>query len=151
MPQRPLYLAGTVDSAGPLKDLMTRPVIKVGLSTKISAIEALFNEFKIHHIPVVDDQDHIQGMISENDVKRYKNWSARTQNNPPEHLSVSTVKAEEVMSEKVLSINESANLIEAATIMNAHRFHCLPVVNDQHVLVGILTAHDLIRLAYPGS
>lgn len=152
MPQRPLYLNGTIDSSGPIAELMTRPVVKVSTSTKISEVVALLRQFEIHHIPVVDDKDHLQGMISSNDLTRYERWDrqAGTISNDASN-ALSQLTAGELMSSNAVSIHQDKTLLDVAGLMNAHRFHCLPVVDDLERLVGILTAHDLIRLAYPGS
>lgn len=142
MPQRPLAALLSVDVDVPLERLMTRPVITAGLTVGLADIRALFERFAIHHVPIVDDAGAPAGMVSANDLERAGRWGV--------HAAEETC-ARDVMSSPVATVSVADSLAEAAALINRRRFHCLPVVDAEGKIAGILTAHDLIRLAYPGS
>ncbi len=44
-------------------DIMTRQPKKVGLQTKISEIQRIMNQYKIHNVLVTDDDNHLLGIV----------------------------------------------------------------------------------------
>ncbi|PDW00537.1 CBS domain-containing protein [Candidatus Viridilinea mediisalina] len=58
------------------------------------------------------------------------------------------MKAREIMTQAVISINEAATVEDAARLLARNRISGLPVVNAEGLLVGLVSEHDLI--AKPG-
>jgi CBS-domain-containing membrane protein len=54
------------------------------------------------------------------------------------------MKASEIMTRDVICILDSAMVEDAARLLARHRISGLPVVNEQGMLVGLVTEHDLI-------
>lgn len=52
----------------------------------------------------------------------------------------------EAMTRGLVTIHESAQVYEAAQLMDAHRVHGLPVVDAERKLVGVLSQTDLLRV-----
>ena len=142
MPQRPLAPPLSVDADARLGDLMTRPVVTAGQTVGLREVRALLERFEIHHLPIVDAAGVAVGMVSANDLDRAGRWAVHAGDD---------ALARDVMSAPVRTLSVDDTLLEAASLLNRHRFRCLPVVDDEGRVAGILTAHDLIRLAYPGS
>ncbi len=59
------------------------------------------------------------------------------------------MKIEQYMKQNVISIPISASLTDAADLYAHHRIGTLPVVDEQHKLVGILHMRDLLDLIMP--
>jgi CBS domain-containing protein len=59
---------------------------------------------------------------------------------------VVAVTARELMSHPVYNILQSATLEQAATLMIERKVNPIPVVDDNHNLVGIVSRADLVRL-----
>ena len=55
------------------------------------------------------------------------------------------MRAKDVMSDGVMSINAAASVLEAARLLVNARVSAMPVVDDQGFMVGILSEADLIR------
>lgn len=126
----------------PITTIMSDEVITVSLDTDFVKLQELMKDFIIHHIPVVDDKNQLCGMVSRNDLlreyTRYLNDNAGT-NSAPDLI------ASDVMVSDVTTINDSADIKEAAQIMIDREFHSVPVVDAQHHVVGIVTSTDLIE------
>lgn len=60
-------------------------------------------------------------------------------------IPIDALKAIEIMSAPVVTINEDASLEEAAKLMSRKRIKKLPVVSDEK-LVGIITSTDLVKV-----
>ena len=52
----------------------------------------------------------------------------------------------EAMTRGLVTIHENAQPYEAAQLMDAHRVHGLPVVDEQRNVVGIISQTDLLRV-----
>ena len=56
-----------------------------------------------------------------------------------------TLNVEAIMSKDPVTIWVDHTIKEAAEVLSSSPFHSLPVVNDEHELLGIVTSADLIR------
>src|SRR2546426_5345904 len=54
------------------------------------------------------------------------------------------MKAEDVMTTKVVTITEEQSKQQAARLLSQHRISGLPVVNNDYVVVGVVTEFDVI-------
>jgi len=54
------------------------------------------------------------------------------------------MKAEDVMTTTVITITEHQTTQQAARLLSQHRISGLPVVNDDNVVVGVVTEYDVI-------
>ncbi len=54
------------------------------------------------------------------------------------------MQVKEIMQQPVLTVNEETTLAETAQLMLAHKIGCVPVVNAQGKLSGIITESDFV-------
>src|SRR5260370_24021633 len=54
------------------------------------------------------------------------------------------MKDEDVMTIKVITVTEDQTKQQAARLLSQHRISGLPVVNNDHVVVGVVTEYDVI-------
>ncbi|MBD3300783.1 MAG: CBS domain-containing protein [Candidatus Moranbacteria bacterium] len=52
------------------------------------------------------------------------------------------MQVKEIMTKEVISANEDTTIVEISKILEKHKFHGLPIVNDNDELVGIVTESD---------
>lgn len=127
-----------------VRNLMTLDVQVVHPDDSIATIRDVMNAKHIRHVPVVDDDGGIVGLVSERDLLRR---AAGLEGEVP--LSVSrdvsaTVKASEVMTWPVETIEADDDAATAAAVMLDNKYGCLPVL-EQGALAGILTEADFVR------
>jgi acetoin utilization protein AcuB len=123
---------------------MSHPVITMSPELPIVDALNLMKRERIRRAPVVRDGKMI-GIVSDKDLL---NASA----SPATSLSVwelnyllSKITVKEVMSKKVLSVNENTPIEEAARIMADNKIGGLPVTRGEDV-VGIITETDLFKI-----
>ncbi len=63
-----------------------------------------------------------------------------------EMRKVTAVNARQLMTSPVISIRDSATLTEVATLMVDRRINPIPVLNDDLMVVGIVSRSDLVRI-----
>jgi len=100
----------------------------------------------IRHIPIVDDDKCVLGLVTQRDVLAAIEPEAIQKAKSASHEVRSSVNLSEIMSKNVSVIHQSDSLRQAALYLQAHKYGCLPVVDDDR-LVGIITDSDFIDIA----
>ena len=54
------------------------------------------------------------------------------------------MKAEDVMTTRVITVTENQTKQQAARLLSQHRISGLPVINADNVVVGVVTEYDII-------
>lgn len=123
---------------------MTENVITLKRNDKLEKAEKLFKQYKIRHIPVVQD-NAIVGMLSYSDLLRLSFADVTDDNDTAADVMVySMFSIDQIMKKKIVSVSPSNSIKEVAEILAQKEFHALPVVNNNQ-LVGIVTTTDLIN------
>lgn len=128
-------------AAMPVERWMRQPVVTVALETPVSDAVAIMRERGFRHLPVLDDERRLVGIVTDRDLRQLI-LDAATRGGEaelPDELSV-----REVMTWGVLTVRPASDLREAAGIMRERRVGALPVVDAFGEVVGILTERDLI-------
>ncbi len=100
----------------------------------------------IRHIPIVDDDKHVVGLVTQRDVLAAIEPEAVREAESASHEIRSNINLSEIMNRDVSVIHKSDSLRQAALYLQAHKYGCLPVVHDDR-LVGIITDSDFIDIA----
>lgn len=125
--------------------IMTKNPKTVHLKTPISEVGKIFGEGKFHHLPVTDGKELI-GIISYFDLIRvsfeqsFGIGDEKTVYAVLDHL----LDIEAIMTKDPVCIQMTSSIREAAEKLSTGKFHSLPVVNQDHELMGIITSKDLI-------
>lgn len=134
-------------------DLMTRAVVHVHRDAGFKQIAEILAEHDITALPVVDDDEHPVGVVSEADLL----GKQAGQPDPTGVLSTRTPRpgtrtpgeagtADELMTSPAIVARPEWNVVEAARVMADEQVKRLPVVNETDRLVGILSRSDLVRV-----
>jgi CBS domain-containing protein len=115
-------------------DLMTQN--PTSLSPR-EPIRRAFEELElshIHHLPVVDDEGCLVGVVSQRDLLSAGAGSDKTLG--------------EIMVTDVKTLPPTAPAREAAYLILRHAIGCVPICEPGGKLVGIVTDSDFVRVAY---
>jgi CBS domain-containing protein len=118
---------------GHARNLMSEKVFAVGNDTPLAEIGRLLAMETVSGVPVIDDDEHVIGFVSETDV-----LAALLRGEPEELL------ARDVMSQPPIVVDEFMATDDVLALLRQAHIHHLPVVRDG-VLVGIITPHDILR------
>jgi len=104
---------------------------------------------EISHIPVINNGDKLVGIISNNDLlKRSKKLLTETTGTTYSNLHLSSLEAENFMTSDVITVKSSDSIDLAIEILLQKKFHCVPVVNHNDKVVGILSSLDILKSYY---
>jgi len=123
--------------------IMSRNVLFAKPHFSFSEVARLFSEMKIHHLPVIDEDRKLVGIISANDVMRA--YSRLLSEHSGDMAKVDThLKVADLMTSEPVYVCPATSLHKAAELFNNHGIQCLPVVEGTEVK-GIVTSRDLVR------
>lgn len=128
-------IAGNQHSTVMLSDIMSYPVVTVSEKETIDEVAMLLRNLGCTGMPVVDENDHVVGIISRRDFKKIRKAN---------HMQ-SPVKA--FMSRNVITIDHDKSAVEAARLMIKHDIGRIPVLEDRKI-VGIITRSDAMTYFY---
>jgi acetoin utilization protein AcuB len=124
---------------------MTRRPVTVTQDVAINEALSRMREEKVRRLPVLDNKGDLVGIVSEKDLL-YASPSPATSLSMHElHYLLSKITVKDVMTKKVITVNEDTPLEEVARIMADNKIGCTPVMR-QGELVGIVTETDLFKI-----
>ncbi len=129
-----------------VREWMTESVITVKTTTSMLEASKLLKEHNIRRLPVVDENGHVVGIVSDRDIKDASPSKATTLEIHELHYLVSEIKIADIMTKDITTILLTETVEKAAQILEEKGFGSLPVVNQDDVLVGIITDHDIYRI-----
>jgi CBS domain-containing protein len=118
------------------KDIMTTDVVRVTEDMEVRAVAQLFGNEAITGAPVIDEEGHVVGVISQSDLL------AHTLTPSPAALPATTVK--EFMTAVAVTVEEETPLAEVAARMAQHGIHRVVVVDNAQLVRGIVTSMDIV-------
>lgn len=129
-----------------VRDVMTTEVLTLREEDNLEALEEEMRHFDVHHLPVVDG-DKLVGLITHRDILRYA-VSELARSSVVRASNESALRATfvgSVMKRDIQSVAPDATLREAAQLLVKGHYGCLPVVDADNRLVGIITNHDIVE------
>jgi acetoin utilization protein AcuB len=128
-----------------VKERMTRNPITIRPDTPVTEAQAMMKREKIHHLPVMDKDERLVGIVSEKDLLYASPSPASTLSVYEMTSLLAKLRVEKVMSKNVVTAAEDVPLEEAARVMADRGIGGLPIVRGTS-LVGIITESDLFRV-----
>ncbi len=126
-----------------VKDIMTQNPIYVPLDCSVSKAYKLMNENGFSQLPVVDKENKLVGLITENSLEEVS---------PSSNLSdyeinylLSKTKIRDIMQTGIFVITENTIIENAALIIKENRISSICVIDDEKHLSGIITKTDVFK------
>ena len=117
-----------------VESYMSHAPITISEDTDYWKASEIMQDKNLHHIPVVDENEKVVGILTRRDLKI-----------AAMHFGEAQVEVSEVMHSPVVTTAPGEPLAEAAQQMVDHRIGGLPVLDANGQIVGILTETDLLR------
>jgi CBS domain-containing protein len=138
-----------------VKEIMTTDIISVKSDSSAQAVADLIVQHQIHAVPIVNELFELQGIVAEGDffyqhsgpvtMAAYLVNRLTKKKAAPDGANLSAVLVSDIMASPCITIAPTATVEEAGAILVEKNFNTLPVVNDTNTLVGIVTAHDVLK------
>lgn len=129
-----------------INEVMTTNVIRARQDMTVQKVSEIFTEHGIHHIPVVDEDDHLVGIVSDRDVVKHVSPYVGTEQEREQDRETLKLLISHIMTKEPITITEDSRIDTASILLLEHNFSCLPVMDDDDdTLVGIVTWKDLLN------
>ncbi len=126
-------------------DLMTTDVVTLTEDETLAHAQRCMARGRIRHLPVVRE-GRLVGLITHRDLLA-ASFSIFAEVDASEQRRVfDTVRVVEAMHRDVVTVSPELSVSKAARILLENKYGCLPVVDDDHELQGIVTEADFLRL-----
>jgi acetoin utilization protein AcuB len=128
------------------RDFMTPGPVHLIRSATVGEALGLLRELDVRHLPIVDEDGEVVGMLSDRDLRGLGlPWEPTERTDGRFGILVS-----EVMSTDVLSVDADAAAHEIVDLMLEFKVGAVPVVDAENRLVGIVSYIDMLRWLQPG-
>lgn len=127
-----------------VRETMTPDPVVVHPDTSFGDAMELLRAKRIRRLPVVDDKGALVGIVVEKDLLKAAPSPATTLSVYEIPYLLSKLKIKDIMTRRVITVEEDWPLEEAARVMVEHKIGCLPVVRGNKV-IGIITETDIFR------
>lgn len=125
-----------------VKDLMSWPVITIFDNSTVGEAMETLRRKNIRHLPVVDFDQALIGVVSETDLVKVFPNSKELSTFEVNLLSRTPVS--KVMRPKPIFVAPDEIVEKAALMMRSNIISCLPVLDEHQKLVGMISKNDII-------
>jgi CBS domain-containing protein len=115
-----------------VKDIESKPVIISYPTDEISDVAKKLVENQINHLPVVDNEGKLMGIVTSWDIANA--------------IAKGRVKLKDVMTKKVVIAREDEPVDVIARRIDKYEISGLPIVDKDNKVKGMITAEDISRL-----
>ena len=126
-------------------DVMTQEVTTLKRNDQLSLANDIMQLGRIRHLPVLEDDGRLAGILSQRDLFRGALAHALGYGQHAQRKMLDSLLVKEVMSSDVVTTGPDTSLVEAARVLLERKIGCLPVVEGGK-LVGILTEADFVAI-----
>ncbi|MCB9282871.1 MAG: CBS domain-containing protein [Lewinellaceae bacterium] len=140
-----------INNAVTVRQIMTTEVVTVSPNETMEVVHRIFNTSEIHHLPVVNQEGVVVGIVSKSDYYSISNAFPLFRPDLREAANERLFKSllvEDVMTRQVATLSPEDSLTVAAGYFKENIFHAIPIVDRGGKLVGILTTFDLLNYLF---
>ncbi len=129
-----------------VREIMSKHVVTVGMDDSLESVSALLSTRRIHHVVVLDGRA-VVGIVSDRDVLRASSPFMGT--NAERTLDLATLKkrVHQFMTRHPITVDPELPAQDAAKVLLERGISCVPVIDGEGSLQGIVTTRDLLRAA----
>lgn len=125
---------------------MSSDPITIGADIFLPDARRTLNEYHFRHLPVIDDDQKLLGMLTDRDL-RSAYPSSVLSNSERERIyeRVQTTTVREIMSTVCVSLRLDSTIDDALLLFEREKVGALPVIDPDEKLTGIFSVRDLTR------
>jgi len=116
-------------------EVMTSKIVTLRPSNSLQEAIGMMANNSFRHFPVVEDNAHLAGVVSDRDLLRAMNLNK----------DWNSTNVAQLMTQNVVKVRRETSLSAAVEEILTRRINCLPVVEDDDRVCGIVTSTDLLK------
>ena len=127
-----------------ISEIMTVELTTVSPTQSVGKIYETFEDVHYHHLPVTNESKLV-GIISDRDVIRGISGYGGTARDDERNSQFMNRTAADIMTKEMITVDRSTSIDCASILLLENNISCLPVVDLDNKLEGILTWKDILR------
>jgi CBS domain-containing membrane protein len=127
-----------------VENVMSTDVFTLGRNDKLSVADDLMKQRRIRHIPVLNSDGELCGILTQRDLFRGILLKSLGYGSRAEQKLLDSLSIKDAMRDEVLTISPESTLSDAAELMLSNKVGCLPVVDGEQ-LVGMISEADFVK------
>ena len=131
-----------------VRSIMTDDILTLGIDNTLSDARIMMVEKNIRHIPIVNDEHVLMGLVSQRDVLSVEestlfdtNVTVTSRLDRDQHI-----KIDDFYRRDVVTINAHVSVHNAALTIQKYKIGCLPILSGNK-LIGLVTDSDFVNVA----
>lgn len=124
-------------------DIMTADPIIIRADKSLRSALKLMDDHSVNHLPVVSQQGHVVGVLSDRDCRLALNSPFTLHERWQDEELSTRLQVRAVMTAAPIVVEPQTSAEEVARLMLTNRIGCLPVMRAE-TLVGIITRSDIL-------
>ncbi len=125
---------------------MTIPPLSVSPDTLLPQVRELLLSRNFRHLPVVDEDGRLLGIITDRDLRSAYPSSLSNEEERRRMLEeITTTPVARIMATELTTLSPTATLDDALMVFERRRVGAIPVVDNDGLLVGIFSIRDLLQ------
>lgn len=128
----------------PVSKIMSSNLTTLSLHDSLEQVKNLFDKHSFHHIPVVDKNQKLLGIVSKQDFLYFLHGFTDAAQPCSGNVLLKETTVEKIMTKGLAKLEPTTRINVALEVFKENLFHALPVV-DNEKLVGIITTYDIIN------
>ncbi len=124
---------------------MTSPALTVTPDILLPEVRRILNSHHFRHLPVVDDEKQLIGMITDRDLRSAYPSSVLDEEKRQVILAgVEKTTVAEIMSRELCTLTPHSTLDDALYFLSRDKVGMLPVVDENKQIIGVFSVQDLM-------
>ena len=129
-----------------LKDIMVKKPYTIDINEPFSKVWEAFKIYDIRHLPVIDSKGILRGIVTQRDLYRIVSPHITTESNLVyDKMDLDRYILKHVMTKEVITLSPNSTLRNAIDLMTVAKYGCIPIVDDNKYLLGIITQIDILK------
>lgn len=119
-----------------LSEIMSENPITLSAQANVNEAWRLFQQHGFHHLPIVDEKNVTLAVLSDRDILQAPNQNK-------------DIRSENIMqfaSQRVFCFSPDTDIRQATRILYEYDLGALPIISNNHELLGIVSRTDIIKV-----
>jgi acetoin utilization protein AcuB len=127
-----------------VEGFMNKSIVTVEMDDLLSTVREIFDNVPFHHLLVVES-GKLVGVVSDRDLLKALSPNIGTAAETITDSATLNKRVHQIMTRKPVTLKASAEIYDAIEIFNNHNISCIPIVDDEHKPIGIMSWRDILR------
>ena len=127
-----------------VEKIMNNTVVTVEMDDTLKLVKEIFDNAKFHHLMVIEN-GKLFGVLSDRDLLKAISPNIGTPAETTRDAASLNKKVHQIMTRKPITLAAGSDMYDAIKLFNENTVSCIPIVNEQHKPVGILSWRDILK------